>query len=125
MSVDASPRGAATAAIIALERSCLEAEAALMERRWADVDAVFAAQAVLTDELRELFAAAPEFAPANDEAIAQRVRGILAYRADQLRRLRAYHAEVEGRLRSIGKVRALSRSIGKRERAGALYDTQR
>ncbi|MEO7040281.1 MAG: hypothetical protein ABI186_09655, partial [Candidatus Elarobacter sp.] len=76
-------------------------------------------------ELRMLFAATPEIAPANDEEIAQRMRGVLGYRADQLRRLRAYHAEVEDRLRSIGKVRAFSRSIGKRERAGALYDTKR
>jgi len=80
-------------AIIALERSCLDADAALVERRWDDVDAAFRAQAELTADLARLFDAAPETAPANDAKVAQRVSGVLAYRDDQLRRLRSYRDE--------------------------------
>ena len=115
---------AVVASIIALERSCLEADSALAERRRHDVDAAFAEQTRLTAELARLFAEAPETSPAADAKVAQRVDGILAYRDEQLQRLRAFHAEVGGRLESIGKVRAFSRSIGKHDRSGGLYDTQ-
>ncbi|HEV3086619.1 MAG TPA: hypothetical protein VGX96_05265 [Candidatus Elarobacter sp.] len=111
-------------AIVALERSCLDADAALVERRWAGVDAAFAAQTALTEQLARLFDAAPAFAPANDPKVEQRVRGILAYRADQLRRLEAYSAEIAARLENIGKVNAFSRSIGRRGPAARLLDLQ-
>ena len=110
--------------IVALERSCLDAESALVERRWPDIDAAFKSQAALTDELTQLFAAAPETAPASDAKVAQRVRGILAYREDQLRRMRAYHDDVATRLHSIGKVNALSRSIGRGGPEARLLDLQ-
>ncbi|MGD0050819.1 MAG: hypothetical protein ABSD03_03225 [Vulcanimicrobiaceae bacterium] len=100
--------------ILALERSCLDAESALVERRWRDVDVAFAAQRRLTEELAALFVATPESAPLADAKVAQRLRGVLAYREDQMRRLRAYHQNVGERLRSIGKVRQFARAIGKR-----------
>lgn len=108
--------------IIALERSCLDAESAFVARRWTDVRAAFGKQRELTGELRGLFARAPETTPANDAKVARRVRGILAYRDDQLRRIRAYHDDVGERLRSIGKVRALARTIGRRRASGRLVD---
>jgi hypothetical protein len=117
-------RDAVVRAIIALERSCLAAENALTERRWPDVEAAFADQALLTSQLAALFAGSPETSPAGDEQVAQRIDGVLTYREGQLERLRAYHAEVATRLESIGKVRAFSRSIGTQDRSGALYDTQ-
>jgi hypothetical protein len=110
--------------IIALERSCLDADAAIVERRWDDVGAALHAQGALTDELAALFAAAPDAAPDSDAKVAQRVRGILAYRDDQLRRLRAYHAEVGTRLNSIGRVNAFARSLGKRANSARLLDGQ-
>lgn len=110
--------------IVALERACLEADAALVERRWPDVDAAFGAQAELTAELGRLFAATPELAPANDAKVAQRLRGVLAYRDDQLRRLDAYRDELATRLTSIGKVNAFARSLGKRAVTPRLYDAQ-
>ena len=110
--------------IIALERSCLVAESALAERRADDVRDAFAKQTRLTAELARLFAAAPETSPANDAKVAKRIDGILAYRDGQLDRLREYQTTVGSRLESIGKVRAFSRSIGKYDRAGDLYDTQ-
>ena len=110
--------------IVALERSCLEADAALVERRWDDVGAAFRAQAALTETLGALFRAAPHTAPAADAKVARRVHGILAYRDDQLRRLRAYHAEVGTRLHSIGRVNAFARSLGKRANAARLLDGQ-
>lgn len=109
----ADPRAAVARAIVAIERSCLDADAAFVERRWPDVDAALRAQAELTSELGDLFTAAPECAPANDERVARRVRGIVSYRNDQLRRMQAYHADVRDRLQNIGKVNALSRSLGK------------
>jgi hypothetical protein len=117
--LDAVVRG-----IIALERSCLEADAALVERRWEDVDAAFRAQAELTADLAALFDASPETAPVNDAKVARRVSGILAYREDQLRRLRSYRDEVATRLSSIGKVNAFSRSFGKHAAAAQLLDMQ-
>jgi hypothetical protein len=117
-------RDAVVRAIIALERSCLDAESAFVERRWSDVEAAFGRQTALTGDLGHLFAAAPETAPANDAKVARRVHGILAYRDDQLRRMRAYHDDVAGRLRSIAKVKALSRSIGRRAAGGRLLDGQ-
>lgn len=98
--------------IIALERSCLGADAAIVERRWSDLDAVFADQQALTDRLAALFAAAPEVAPDRDPRVMRRLRGVLSYRDDQLRRLRAYHDGVAERLRSLERMRRFSRSIG-------------
>jgi hypothetical protein len=117
-------RNAVGRTIIALERSCIDADAALVERRWPDVEAAFRAQATLEVELRALCDAAPECAPAADAKVDQRIRGVLAYRAEQLRRLRAYHSDVALRLSSIGKVNALSRSIGKRIPGAQLLDAQ-
>jgi hypothetical protein len=110
--------------IIALERSCLDADAAIVERRWDDVGAALRAQSALTEELAALFDAAPHAAPGTDAKVEQRVRGILAYRDDQLRRLQAYHAEVGTRLNSIGRVNAFARSLGKRANAARLLDGQ-
>jgi hypothetical protein len=111
-------------AIIALERSCLDAESALAERRPHDVGAAFAEQTRLTAELTRLFAASPETSPAGDAKVAKRIDGVLAFREGQLERLRAYQTTIVGRLESIAKVRAFSRSIGKYDRSGGLYDTQ-
>ncbi len=122
-SADAA-RDAVVRAIIALERSCLEAESAFVERRWPDVEVAFGRQAALTGDLGRLFAAAPETSPVHDPKVARRVRGIIAYRDDQLRRMRAYHDDVATRLRSIGKVNALARTIRRRTAGGHLVDGQ-
>ena len=111
-------------AIIALERSCLDADAAFAEQRWSDVEAAFAAQAELTTRLARLFEASPATAPARDAKVAQRVRGILAFRDGQLRRLEAYRDEVATRLSTIGKVNAFARSFGKPAQAARVLDAQ-
>ena len=110
--------------IIALERSCLDADAAIVERRWDDVGNALSTQTALTADLAALFDATPEVAPVNDAKVAQRVRGVLAYRDDQLRRLRGYHAEVGTRLHSIGRVNAFARTLGKRANSARLLDGQ-
>ena len=110
--------------IAALERSCLDADAALVEKRWAGVDAAFKAQTALTELLARLFDATPDAAPANDAKVARQVGRIIAYRAEQLRRMQAYQADVAGRLENIGKVKALSRSLGRRTPAAQLLDLQ-
>ncbi len=110
--------------IVALERSCLDADAAIVERRWDDVGTAFRAQAALTAELAALVDAAPHAAPANDAKVAQRVQGIIAYRDDQLRRLQGYHAEIGTRLQAIGRVNAFARTLGKRANSARLLDGQ-
>jgi PAS domain-containing protein len=110
--------------IIALERSCLDADAAIVERRWDDVGTAFRTQAALTEELAGLFEAAPDAGPAADAKVAQRVQGIVAYRDDQLRRLQGYHAEVGTRLDSIGRVNAFARTLGKSANSARLLDGQ-
>jgi hypothetical protein len=60
--------------------------------------------------------------PVQDPKVARRVRGILAYREDQLRRLRSYNVEVGERLQSILKLRGYARAIGKP--AARLIDAQ-
>jgi hypothetical protein len=110
--------------IIALERSCLEADAALVEQRWDGVAAAFEAQSQLTARLGLLFGSAPHTAPARDAKVARRVQGILAYRDDQLRRLTAYRDGVAARLSAIGKVNAFARSFGKHAQAAHLLDGQ-
>ncbi len=117
-------REAVVRTLIALERSCLDADAALVERRWDDVDAAFGTQASMTHELAALFATTPETSPQLDAKVAQRIDGILKYRDDQLRRLRSYNAEVASRLDAIGRVNALSRSIGQRNNSGQVLDGQ-
>jgi hypothetical protein len=112
MPPSADPQAEVVETILALERSCLEADAALVERRWAEFGAAMTAQSTLTDKLAYLFEAAPQHGPDDDLRVRKRLEGILAYRDDQLRRLRAYHEEVGERLRSISKVRAFSRSVG-------------
>jgi hypothetical protein len=118
-----TPREAVVRTILALERSCLDADAALVERRWSDLEAAFAVQTRLTDELAELFRNAPDVAPENDAKVAERVRGVLVFRDDQLRRLCAYRDEVGRRLRAIGQVRDLSRTIGKAVASPAFVDS--
>lgn len=117
-------RDAVVRTIIELERVCLEADAALVERRWPDVRASFAQQAALTARLAEQFETQPELAPAHDSQVDRRVRGILSYRDDQLRRLQAYRDEVAGRLGAIGKLNAFSRSLRKRQTPARLLDGQ-
>jgi hypothetical protein len=110
--------------IIALERSCLDADAAIVERRWDDVGLAFRAQATLTGQLAARFDAAPHAAPASDAKVAQRVHGIVAYRDDQLRRLQGYRSEIGTRLDSIGRVNAFARTLGKRVNSARLLDGQ-
>jgi hypothetical protein len=110
--------------IVALERSCLDADAAIVERRWDDVGTAFRAQAALTEALAALFDGAPHAAPGNDPKVAQRVKGIVAYRDDQLRRLQGYHAEIGTRLQSIGRINAFARTLGKRANSARLLDGQ-
>ena len=123
LSADAARAGVART-IVALERSCLDADAAIVERRWEDVGTAFRAQAALTEDLAALFDAAPHAAPASDAKVAQRVQGIIAYRDDQVRRLQAYHAEVGTRLHAIGRANAFARTLGKRANAARLLDGQ-
>ena len=111
-------------AIIELERSCLDADAALVEWRWDGVAAALDQQAALSDELVRLFAAEPAAAPARDARVAQRLHGVLAYRDEQLVRLRAQRDEIGRRLHAVGKLRELSRTVGRHEPAAALFDTQ-
>jgi hypothetical protein len=98
-------------AILALERSCLAADAAIVERRWGDIKAAVDEQSRLTQRLAELFAQAPEYGP-QDPRVQKRLTGVLAYREDQLRRLRAYRDEVGERLRTLAKLRAFRRGVG-------------
>jgi hypothetical protein len=119
-----APRDAVVRAIIELERSCLDADAALVERRWDGVAAALARQGALSAELGRLFAAEPQTAPAHDARVAQRLRGVLTYREDQLARLQAYRDEMGRRLQAVGKLRALSRTVGRHAPAASFYDTQ-
>ncbi len=110
--------------IIALERACLDADAALVERRWDAMRTGLARQHELTAQLAELFASAPEMAPARDERVAARLRGILRYRDEQLQRAEAYRDEIGRRLQAVGQLRALARTVGRHERPAALLDGQ-
>ena len=121
---DGTARESVVRTIIEIERSCLEADAALSERRWADADISFRAQAELTGRLAALFEGAPETAPSNDAKVAARVSGIVAYREEQLQRIAAYRDEVGARLSAIGKVNAFSRSFGKQPAPAQLLDGQ-
>lgn len=112
-------------AILALERSCLEADTAFLERRWADVGVALGTQSALTDRLASLFEAAPELAPANEPRVRKRLLGVLAFRDDQLRRMRAYNEQVGERLRSIAKMRAYSRTIGTARVPARIVNTER
>jgi hypothetical protein len=120
----AEPLRRAIDTILALERACVDAEAALVERRWDDFGASLRTQSALTAALQGLFREQPEIAPQRDERVMKRLRGVLAYREDQLRRLRSYHAHVGERLQAIGRVRAIGRTIGKPEPRSRVLDTQ-
>lgn len=124
VSSSAETRERAIRTVIALERACLEADAAIVERRWPAVDAAFRTQDALTERLASMFEQSPDIAPANDAKVAERVRGVIAFREDQLRRLRAYRDDVEQRLSAIGKVNAFSRSFGQHRAAARLVDGQ-
>ncbi|HYZ15042.1 MAG TPA: hypothetical protein VE591_01525 [Candidatus Acidoferrum sp.] len=125
MSSSGDPREVVVATILALERACLDADAALVERRWHDVTEALAVQRRLTAELGELFARTPQLSPAQDERVAKRLRGVLAFRDEQLRRLHALRDEIGRRLETIGRARAFSRSVGHPRTSAAFYDTQR
>ncbi len=122
-SADAA-RAAVARTIVALERACLDADAAFVERRWPDVQSALRAQVTLTAELGRLFADEPDVAPPQDAKVARRVQGVYAYREEQLRRMRAYRDDVRERLHTIGKINALSRSIGRRVQRMGVVDGQ-
>ena len=122
-SADAA-RAAVARAIVALERACLDADAAFVERRWPDVRSAFHRQSALTGELARIFSEAPDVAPDRDEKVARRMRGVFTFREDQLRRMRAYRDEVGERLRAIGKINAFSRTIGRRVSRIGVVDGQ-
>ena len=115
-----TPREEVIGTVIALERACLDADAALTEHRWNDVERAFAEQTRLTDALRLLFTETPELAPLRDARVAKRLRGVLRYREDQLRRLQAYRDELARRLSSVGKMRRLAQTM-RRSAARASY----
>lgn len=112
-------------AILAMERSCLEVESALVERRFEDAQKGLLVQGLLTDELRRLFELQPAYAPASDPAVAKRIAGIYSFREEQLRRLRAYRDEVSNRLDGIARVRRFNRGIGRHVEPARHYDEPR
>jgi hypothetical protein len=111
MSLSAETQAEIVETILALERSCLSADAALVERRWDDMRTAVSEQSRLTARLAALFAEAPEWGRANPR-VQKRLTGVLAYREDQLRRLCAYRDDVAGRLRSASKMRAFRLGVG-------------
>jgi hypothetical protein len=117
-------RSAVAHAIVALERACLDADAALVDRRWSDVRAAFDAQVELTGELAQLFATTPAVSPANDAKVAARVNGVYAYREGQLERLSAYRDDVLERLSTINKMKAFARAVGRRIPRMGVVDGQ-
>lgn len=120
-SADAA-RDAVARTIVALERACLDADRAFSERRWPGVRSAFRAQSELTAELGRIFAETPDVA--EDAKVVRRVQGVYAFRDEQLRRMRAYRDEVGERLRTIGKMKAFSRAVGRRVPRIGVVDGQ-
>lgn len=120
----ADTRETVVATILSLERACLDADAALVERRWPDVTAALDVQGRLTAQLAALFERAPHLSPSGDAKVAKRLEGVLAFRDDQLRRLHALRDEIGRRLETIGRARDLSRALGQPKPPAAFYDTK-
>lgn len=118
------PLEAVIRTIIALERACLDSEAALVERRWEDAAGAFASQQRLTDELARLFADAPETAPPHQPNVQKRLVGVLRYRDEQLRRLQAYRDEVGRRLRAFERAGQIRRTIGAAPQPARILNTR-
>ena len=98
-------------AIVEFERSVAAAEAALVKRDWARIDALLADQRRLTHELANALEATRDVRPqAFTDEINRRIAGISDRRADQLRRLIAFNHLVNSRLTMISRSRGMRRA---------------
>lgn len=94
-----------------LERSCVEAEAALREQRWRECDVMWSRQRRLTHELEVALRDLPMGTPERRAAFA-RIDRIAKYRDNQVRRLRAFQAATAKRLATLERFRRMSKSVG-------------
>ena len=113
-------RGAAEI-LLALERECVAAEAAIKQSRWADCETSWRSQRRLTHELeltiRTLIRVSPEY-----RATMERVARVERYREAQLQRLRALNRHIAERLATLEKFKTFSRTTASRERTSLLLD---
>jgi hypothetical protein len=106
--------------IVALERECLDVDKAIAKRRWADCEASWGRQRLLTHELDISLREQP---PPDIDAVNKRIARLTNYREGQLKRLRAFNDAVATRLTTLGRFRNYSKNIDN-ERRSSLLDVQ-
>lgn len=104
------------------EASVTEAEAALVLRDWARIDALLSTQHRLTHALTNALDESRDVRPqAFTDEVNRRLRGIVEKRDDQMRRLIAFNHLVKQRLTIISRSREMRRvNVDKRPAARVL-----
>jgi hypothetical protein len=101
----------ASAILLEIEQACLAVDQVINQRRWPEFGPLWRAQKRLTNELEHAFWELPLGSPER-QAAAKRVQRIVAYREAQLKRVKAYNAQIAKRLATIGRFRKFSKSFG-------------
>jgi hypothetical protein len=105
--------------IVAIERECLVADAAIAAQNWERCEESWRAQRVLTHELdialREHPLTLEQLAAAR-----KRIDRLARYREGQLKRLKAFNDACATRLANMGRFRGFSKSVGGERRSSLL-----
>ena len=95
---------AVAAEVNALERLCLDIDAAVTARDWARLDAAIAGSRKAMHAFENAMAIAiPYRDEAFDRAVFARLQQIYAYRHERLEAVQAYHDEIGDRLRQLSR----------------------
>lgn len=107
----AHPGGAIVELVNDLEASVRSAEDALIERAWPQLEELLADQRRLTHAIVNAVAMTSGERPeAFESELQRRLSGIEARRADQMRRLEAFHHAVGSRLAVMARAKAMRRA---------------
>jgi hypothetical protein len=106
--------------IVALERECLKVDGAIAKRNWNACEESWRAQRVLTHELDIAMRKEPLDAT-QTASIWKRIDRMTAYRAAQLKRLKAFNEACATRLANVGRFRSFAKTRAQ-ERRSTLLD---
>lgn len=104
-----------------LERLCAHAERLFMKREWAAFDQTMVDQRRVTHGIEvQMSEAASVRTPAFDEEVAKRLRIVLNFREDQLKRLGQYRGKISERLGVLGRWKQMARTLAKKRTVSQL-----
>jgi hypothetical protein len=109
------------AEVTELERLCARGEQLFMKRDWTAFDQTMLDQRRVTHGIAvQMSEAASLRTPEFDEEVAKRLRIVLNFREDQLKRLSQYRGKISERLGVLGRWKQMARSLEKKRGVSQL-----